>query len=198
MQFLLQTPLSQSGYAKEIDRDELNNFVYAVAEDLVHILDQCYWFIVHYRYSMVVPLEHERNKLLPRIAVPEKFDILSLRYLLDEIVLAIEKNLHPALLQTMLLEYVSKKFYTNPELRDLLVCSLRLDPMPCVPDGEKVLRKQNGGITETDYIISCNATVFVQRAVTQHPDFYQWPRPQQLETLRDYALQVQQENRQTL
>lgn len=194
MQFLLQTPLSQSGYAKEIDRDELNNFVYAVAEDLVHILDQCYWFIIHYRYKLVLPDSTERNKLLPRIAVPEKFDILSLRYLLDEIVLAIEKNLHPALLQTMLIEFVSKKFYTTPELRDLLVCSLRLDPMPCVGENEKVLRKQNGGITEIDYIISCNATVFVQRAINEHADFYRWPLDKQFDQLKKYANEVQAAN----
>src|SRR3990167_2166109 len=35
MEFLAQTPLNQSGKAKEVDRDELNNFVYGVAYHLV-------------------------------------------------------------------------------------------------------------------------------------------------------------------
>jgi hypothetical protein len=198
MQFLLQAPLNQSGYAKEVDRDELNNFVYAIAEDLVRLMDECYWFIINYRYSTIVPGVQERGLLLPEVKVPEKFDILSLTYLLDEITTAIEKKINPVILQAMLLEYVSKKFYNQPALRDMLTCTLQLDPMPCATDEEKVLRKQNGGVTTRDYVISCKLTNFIQRAVIEQQalglNFYRLPLKEQQAILNAYAKEVVGEN----
>lgn len=198
MQFLLQAPLNQSGYAKEVDRDELNNFVYAIAEDLVRLMDECYWFIINYRYSTIVPGVQERSLLLPEVKVPEKFDILSLTYLLDEITTAIEKKINPIILQAMLLEYVSKKFYNQPALRDMLTCTLQLDPMPCATDEEKVLRKQNGGVTTRDYVISCKLTNFIQRAVIEQQalglNFYRLPLKEQQAILNAYASEVVGEN----
>ena len=38
-QFLEQAPLNQSGTAKEVDKDEFNNTVHAIAEDIVNIVD---------------------------------------------------------------------------------------------------------------------------------------------------------------
>ena len=198
MQFLLQSPMNQSGYAKEVDRDELNNFVYAVAEDLVRIMDECYWFIINYRYQTIVPQPADRDKLLPEVKVPEKFDILSLSYLEDEITTAIEKKMNPVILQAMLVEFINKKFYNQPALRNMLSCSLQLDPMPCASDEEKVLRKQNGGVTEKDYIISCKLISFITRAVNEYAakqqSFYDLDMKGQLEIIGAYAEEVLKEN----
>ena len=194
MQFLLQTPINQSGYAKEVDRDELNNFVYSVAEDIIHIMDRCYELIINYRYSTIVPGEQERRKLLPDVTVPQQFDMLSLNYLLDEITTAIEKKINPVILQAMLIEFVGKKFYNQPALRDMLVCSLKLDPMPCATDEEKVLRKQNGGVTAKDYIISCKLISFIQRAVDEYAakgeSFYGLGLQEQLGVVEGFAGEV--------
>jgi hypothetical protein len=38
----------------------------------------------------------------------------------------------------------------------MLSCIFDLDPFPDANDDEKLARKQGGGITDIDYVISCN------------------------------------------
>lgn len=194
MHFLMQTPLNESGYAKEVDRDDLNNFIHAIAEDIVRMMDEIYWFICETRYKIVVPVEAERKAMLPQVTVPEKFDILSLNYMLEEITKAIEKKINPIILQSMLIEFVNKKFYNQPDVRDMLVCSLKLDPLPCKTDDEKALIKQLGGVTETDYIISCKLPNFIQRAVVEQKDFYAKTLEEQSKIMSEYAEEVKLAN----
>lgn len=194
MHFLMQTPLNESGYAKEVDRDDLNNFIYSIAEDLIRIMDEIYWFASEFRYQIVEPNEAKRKAMLPQVTVPEKFDILSLNYLLEEIIKAIEKKINPIILQSMLIEFVTKKFYNQPEVRDMLVCSLKLDPLPCKTDDEKALIKQLGGVTENDYIISCKLPNFIQRAVAEFKDFYTQTLDEQTKIMSKYADGVKKEN----
>lgn len=197
MQFLMQEKLTQSGIAKEVDRDELNNFVHAIAEDIVSIMDNIYSIICDMRYSIVEPLQSERNKMLPFINVPERFDVLSLSYLFDEVTKATNEKLNPVILQSMLIEYVGKKFYAQTDIRDMLTASLQLDPMPCKTEDEKAMIKQMGGVTDNDYIISCKMPYFIRKAKEQHDDFYLFPREKQLEILSEYAEEVKNENKET-
>ena len=52
----------------------------------------------------------------------------------------------------------------------------------------------NGGITEQDYIISCNIQSFVRRAVNEDRQFYTKTYEQKMETMRKYAEEVQTTN----
>jgi hypothetical protein len=67
MEFLAEVPLSESGVAKEVDRDELNNFVNSVAEDVVRMMDNIYRWICDMRYSVVIPDAERRAELLPTV-----------------------------------------------------------------------------------------------------------------------------------
>lgn len=191
MQFLMETPLSQSGIAKEVDRDELNNFVYSVAEDIVALMEKCYWLFAEYRYRVLIQSETERNKLLPDIAVPEKFDLLSSVYLADEISKAVTAKVNGVIISALQVEYASKKFYNNPEIKDELVAVLSLDPLPGLSEDEKMTRLSNGGVEQVDYVISCNIVQFVKRAVFEKKnEFYAMPMDKQLELMRTYAEQI--------
>ena len=64
MQFLDQTPLSISGDAKNVDREELNNTVYNFAEDLVYAADKAIYFINEWRYSTLVTDRKIRMQML--------------------------------------------------------------------------------------------------------------------------------------
>jgi hypothetical protein len=83
--FSRKLPLSQSGVAKEVDKDELNNFVHSVAEDLISILDNLYFFINLYRNKIRIGNDKELMEQLPVISVPERYDIISGTYLLEEL-----------------------------------------------------------------------------------------------------------------
>lgn len=191
MQFLMQTPLNQSGLAKEVDRDELNNFVYSCAEDIVCVMDGIYKVICDYRYQLIIPNETERHKMLPDVAVPEKFDILSSTYLADEVKAAKESKLSGVIISALELEYCSKKFYNNPEIRDEMSLVIQLDPMVGVTSEEdKMVRLQNGGVTDEDYVLSCNIVPFVKRAMMKEKDFASKGYDEKMDIVRAYAKEV--------
>src|SRR5690606_24926172 len=118
MQFLDETPLNESGKAKEVDRDELNNFVYSVAEDLVRIADRVNQNSVEYRYKTVLPIKSKREKLVPEIPVPEKFDLLSSNYLVTEIKEIRDAKVNPIMASELEIELAAKTFYNNPMVKE--------------------------------------------------------------------------------
>lgn len=194
MEYLSQTPLNQSGTAKEVDRDELNNFVNSVAEDLVAVMDKIYGFINDYRYSVLVPDDGIRKAMLPRINVPERFDILSSDYLMQEIASARAAGANPVLIHTMEVEFAKKKFATNPEVGDKIQAVFELDPLPNKTEDEKMTLLANGGITGKDYIISCNVVPFITRAVEADRDFYKKPLAEKRKILEGFAEEVAEQN----
>ncbi len=173
MEFLAQTPLNQSGAAKEIDKDELNNFVNSIAEDIVMVLDNVYSYICDYRYSLIIPNKEERNSMLPKIPVPEKFGLLNSSVLMQEIQTAKTSKVNPVLIKNMEIEYARKKYNFNPEIANELETIFELDPFYGYDQQEKMTMLANGGITEIDYIVSCNIAQFVQRAEKEKCRFLQ-------------------------
>jgi hypothetical protein len=187
MQFLAQTPMNQSGHAKEVDKDELNNFIYSVAEDIIKIQDQVYYYVNEYRYKVVVPNETARLKMLPTIPVPEKYDILSSQYLLDDITSGKSASLNSITLMALEIDFVQKRFYDRPQDRDMLQLVFSLDPLPGLNEDEKLARMQGGGVLKADYVISCNILPFVRKALDENQDFFNLPREEQLVKMAEYA-----------
>jgi hypothetical protein len=110
MEFLAEMPLNQSGTAKEVDRDELNNFVSGVAEDIVAILDKVYFYINEYRYSIIVPDAAKRRAMLPSIPVPERFDLLNASQTMAELKSAKEAGVNPVVVRALEVDLTKKKF----------------------------------------------------------------------------------------
>jgi len=185
----LAANLNQSGVAKELDRSELNAFVYDIAEDIISILDDIYYFTNEWRYKFILSPE-EREKQLPKISVPEKFDIISETYLADQIEKAKKSKSNPFIINALEIEYANKKFNTDAGIRDLVKTSLELDPLPSLSEDEKLVRLMNKGILQEDYIISCYIVPFVRRAVEEDNDFLNKPYAEKLEVLRKYAQEI--------
>ena len=194
MEFLAETPLSQSGVAKAFDRDELNNFVNAIAEDIVHILDRVYFFISEYRYSVIVPDIKKRKLLLPTINVPTKYDILNTSALMAELKAARDANVNPMILRELEVDYAKKQFNTSPEIARTVEITFDLDPLFGMTEESKMTVLQNNGITEKDYIISCNIQTFVRRAIRENEKFFEMEYTKQVDILKKYAEEVQKEN----
>ncbi|MEX6689217.1 hypothetical protein QTN47_17035 [Danxiaibacter flavus] len=188
MQFLDQTPLNISGEAKNVDREELNNFVYSVAEDIVACMDKIYDLICLWRYSYIAPNKADRKKMLPQIAVPEQFDLLPASYLMDEISKATSsKGVSPIIIMGLQKEYAVKKFYNNPGIGDLLATVCELDPLPGLTDDEKMIRLSNHGISMEDYVISSNLLSFVKMAVFEDKNFMGLDYSKQIDKMKEYA-----------
>jgi hypothetical protein len=187
MQFLEITPLAQSGVAKEVDKDELNNFVNSIAEGLVKMMDNIYRITCDMRYSILIPDAAARKELLPKVAVPAVFDLLSSSYLVDEIKTAKESNINTLIILALEAEFAAKKFYNNPEVAQELKLTFNLDPIPGTTDDEKALRLQNEGVTQEDYIISCNIVPFIKRAIRENKKFTSLDYTSQMAILEGYA-----------
>lgn len=186
MQFLYQVPLSQSGVAKEVDRDESSNFVYSVAEDVVSIMDRVYYFITLYRNTGIAG-KSGAIKLLPRISVPEKYDLLSSSYLMDEIKKAKDAGVSELIVAIMENEYTQKKFHTQPELLQILNLAFRLDPLVGVSDEDKALRLTNNGITQVSYVVSSNIISYIKQAIAENKNFTALPYEEQKKVLETMA-----------
>jgi len=190
-QFIDQMPLNTSGYAKEVDRDELNNFVYGIASDLVRILRLTFNIMIGYRYKLVIPNSRDRHNIIPIVNVPQKFDLLGGSYLTSEIDRLKKSGVNPVIIGEVEREFAAKKFNGN-SLKDRIVNdAIELDPLPGVSEEDKMIRLSNGGITRLDYIISSNITKFVRRAYNEYPSFYTLPISEKMKKVNLYALEVE-------
>lgn len=184
-QFLEQSPLNQSGIAKEVDKDELNNTVHSIAEDLVRVMDKVYRLISVYRYTLLYG--EEAKDMVPTIAVPEHFDILSVNYLSEELDKAKTAKLNSAILNALEVEYASKKFNADHEVADFLSLILNLDPLSNITQEDKILMLSNRGIAQKSYVVSSNIQAFVQRALEEDPKFSISSFPDQVKKMDQYA-----------
>lgn len=190
MEFLAEVPLSQSGTAKEVDKDELNNFVNSVAEDIIAILDKMYHFINLYRNKILIGNTDELMAQLPVISVPERYDIISGTYLLDELQRAKTAGLNASIIKNMEIEYANKKFNYDPQVKDSMELVYLLDPFPAVSADDKMAMLMNKGITSVDYIISCNISQFVNRALMENKNFSSLTYSKQMVVLKSYADEI--------
>jgi len=187
MQFLDQTPLSISGDAKQVDREELNNTVYNIAEDLVYSITKVIYFINEWRYSYLVPDKKERQAMLPEIAVPQNFDLLPEDYLMKEVTDARNGKVNALLIATLEQQLAAKKFYNHPELASNIKLYFDLDPLPGISVDEKMTLISNKAITQEDFVISSYMPAFIKRALREDPEFDKKDYQKQFEVLQGYA-----------
>lgn len=188
-QELAEVPMEQSGVAKQVDRDEQNNTIHAIAEDLVKIMDNSYKIMAYYRYKDLYPFD-EINKMVPKIPVPEKYDLLSITNMQTELNTAKTGKTNPVIVNAMEVDYASKRFNTDESVRDLVSLTLKLDPLPNISEDEKMARLSNKGILQETYIVSSNINEFVQRAIDEYPDFAGKPLKDQKKKLLSYANEI--------
>jgi hypothetical protein len=181
-EFLAATPLNQSGTAKEVDKDELNTTVHAVAEDLVRIIDKVYYLTARYRYSVQYTTE-QIIEMLPMVAVPEKYDILSTKYFDEQITSAKNNKLSPAIITAMEVAYATKAFNNDLEIAEHVNLVLSLDPLGGISEDDKMSRLSNNGITKLDYVVSSNINKFVNEAMIENANFKDLPINRQREII---------------
>ncbi|PXV61178.1 hypothetical protein CLV62_12511 [Dysgonomonas alginatilytica] len=194
MEFLSNVSLNQSGVAKEVDRDALNTFVSSIAEDIVRILDNAYRFICDVRYSVIITDKEARQNLLPRIAVPERFDLLNSSYLMGEIREANTAQVNPVVKKNMEVEFIRKRYNADPDKADELQCIFDMDPFYGNSQDEKMTMLSNGGITEVDYVISCNIVQLVNIAINENDNFLRKTFKEKREIIKTYAQAIIAEN----
>ena len=183
MEYLADTPLSQSGVAKQVDREELYSFVHSIAEDIVRIMDEIIYDICAWRYSGVTS---DIRALLPYIPVPERFDMLSGKVLVDELTSMVNAKVDPAIINAAQIELAGKKF-NDSEVKDLVVLKLKLDPFAGVPEENISLQRTFNAVRQNDLVIHSNINQFVTRALEEVNDFANLSYNEQMNWMNRYA-----------
>lgn len=186
MEWLVQTPMNQSGKAKEVDRDELNNFVSGIAEDIISIMDWAYYFTGEMRNKVRIPSKEERLKQLPEIPVPDKFDLISVETSIDMLIKG-KPYLSPILNASLEIDYANKQFNAEPEIKRHLEVYFSLDPIPGKSEADKAQMLNAGGVTQIDYIMSCNLERFIQKAMNDNEGFIDFTLDKQIPIIQKYA-----------
>lgn len=189
-EFLASTPLNQSGLAKNYDRQELNSFIFNVASHVVKILRDLIFFECEYRYMISIPSKQARAELLPDIAVPQKFDVLSETYIIEEINKASTGKVSPVVINQLQIEYVAKKFNNDPEMRSMLADILDLNPLSGKTPDDMAMAFNNKWITRIDCIIAENIVPIVT-ALYQDPEFKILSREDKLKKVSEKAASIE-------
>lgn len=187
MQFLYETPATQSGVAKSYDRDETNNTLYSIAQDLARIIKEVAEYTALWRYGMIYPDEYEREKMLPTVVIPNTFDIVSGEFLVAEIKAAKDSGLNDAVLSELEIELIKKRFPNNLPMQDKMITAFELDPASGKTDEEKGYLIANRMMSKADGIISTYIFDFVSRAAIENKDFYKLPKADKMKIMYNYA-----------
>ena len=183
MEFLAETPIAQSGVAKQVDREELYSFVHSIAEDIVRIMDEVVYDILAWRhYAQNVDI----NELLPYIPVPERYDMLSGKVLVDELTAMVNAKVDPAIINAAQIELADKKF-NESKVKDLVILKLKLDPFAGVPEENITLLKTFDAINKSDLVIHANISKFVTRAINEIEGFADMSYTEQEVIMQQYA-----------
>jgi len=163
MQFLDNVPLAQSGIAKSVDRDELDNFVHSVTMRNMRNIEHIIYLSARIRYRDLLSKE-EIRELLPEFRIPMSFDLMNSSYLISEIDSARKASVSPLILSELEKQLAAKKFQDDPDIHAMVEAQFDLDPLLGVSQDDKMTMLQNNGISQTDYVISCNLPRYIQIA----------------------------------
>jgi hypothetical protein len=188
MEHLAETPLNQSGTAKQLDRDSLNNIIYLFAEYLVQIANNSIYWINELRYKSVIVSNDDRVKLLPVIPVPEKFDIIDTSFLISEYQTAKTAGLNSIILAEMQKDIAEKKFSANPSVSSFVATVMECDPFSDKTIEEKSLLESQGLATKEDVVLSNYISDFVRQAMDENADFITFNISKKREILKKYAI----------
>lgn len=187
MEHLSDTQLNQSGTAKAFDGDEVNNMIYQFAGNLVYVLETVIYFINELRYQYLLADEQKREMNLPVIAVPEKFDVVTTAYLIEQYQNAKNAGINSIMLRELQMDLSQKMFYANPDVAKHVQTIMELDPFPDKTIEEKSLLEAQQLATKEDVILSNYIADFVNQAKEDDPKFLDKTKTQKREILLGYA-----------
>jgi hypothetical protein len=164
LEFLTDSPLSQSGRAKEMDRQESNAFLGQVARHSIeNVLVPIYNFVALWLFPETTLKEVSKN-IAPTITIPVQFD-----YLLSEadnnIKNAKDSGIRGYLFAELEKRYINNKFENFEFEKTYLLLINQLDPLRGFSVDEKIELYNNGCISQLDLVASANISKIVYTAI---------------------------------
>jgi len=188
MEFLADEPLNESGKAKEVDRDELNNFVYKVGYHLVEsIISPVYWFINEMRYKTIIPDLKTREKMLPKIPVPQNFDLFKSKTAEDNLIKIAASPVSSEIKELAEMEFINERYQEQPEVRDRLIVIRDHNPLNGYTTEQIESLLTANLIMKVDAILAVYLSSFVSEILANDHDFLHLDYDKQREVLYEMA-----------
>ena len=187
MEFLAEKPIAQSGVAKQYDAEELNNFVYSVAEDMIYFITMTAYLSAKWRYSGLYPNDADIIRMLPQINVPIKYEIVSDSVMLEDIARMTTAKVDSTLVQAAQIEYARRKFSTNPMVAEQVIARMELDPLAGMSSDDILSGQSLGVISLADIDIHYNINKYISRAIAEVQNWNDLTRQEKYAKLLTYT-----------
>ena len=86
-----------------------------------------------------------------------------------------ESKMNALFLNKMQVEISGKKYPNDMNFVDTMECIFQTDPLSTFSVDEKLSMLQNKGITEEDFVVSCNIQQFIKTAIEEDDNFLNLP-----------------------
>lgn len=187
MEFLMDEPEVNSGVAKSLDRQEFNTYIYTIARHVVNnILNPLFRFHACWMY----PNDENIVKILPSVAIPSRFDVISSDLVSARLVSAKSAQLSPSTMAALEYEYIESVF--GEESTEALMSKVAnlMDPLPNKTEDEKMTILSNQGTTKDNYILSSNLSGFINRAISDNKEFLYMDEVAQRKIMAGYVNEI--------
>jgi len=168
---LHETPLNQSGKAKEVDHDAVHTTLTGIATHVVNcIAKPATKRIVDLMFGMELT-EDQRLEIMPIQPIPERFDVYGSNDLVKQIEEAKKAGVDPSIVREMQKQLADKRYAAQPEVRARVNTTLLLNPFDNMSTTEIVELELNGSLSNRDVVLSSYLPYFIEQAQLLEPQF---------------------------
>ena len=173
MRYLGESPLNQSGIAKRYDYEETFSFIYPISRFIVEsILRKIYYFVNKIRYSGLITDVEKLNKMLPSIAIPAQFEVMTEQMIAEEIKTLRDGKIDPTIVAEKEMDYSFKAFRDDKIKLDKITLYKQLNPFPSLSTQEILDAELAGTITKSDAVKATYLPSFLEEAYQDDKEFY--------------------------
>lgn len=164
MEFLAEVPLNESGRAKEVDRLEVNSFLYEVANIFLNgCVNKCLLFLAKALYEDKDTI-YIKKEVVPTVVIPTEFDHID-NGAWDQLEKMYSSNVSNEIIAETERRLIDKKFQSSPYERSILLLCNTIDPLRGYKTEEKIELYGAGAVTTEDFILSIHIRSIVRKVI---------------------------------
>lgn len=188
MEIIAKVGEDQSGVAKTIDRQDLDAFLMRYANhSFDYAIPQIIWYVMKWRYGNILT-DQQLIENFPTIRKPNKFEVLDVMMLQEELKIASESNVSANILKKIEQEIVNTKYSGDEFERKLNNAIIELDPLYSMGPDELMTLKANGIISSEDWKLHTYIDEAIAVLVEEDESFLDLGKKEQRDKLRAWIV----------
>lgn len=188
MEIIAKVGEDQSGVAKTIDRQDLDAFLMRYANhSFDYVIPQIVWYSMKWRYGNILS-DEQLIENFPTIRKPNKFEVLDVMMLQEELKIASESNVSANILKKIEQEIVNTKYSGDEFERKLNNAIIELDPLYSMGADELMTLKANGIISSEDWKLHTYIDEAIAVLVEEDETFLDLGKKEQRDKLRAWIV----------